>query len=377
MILINLVPVSTGGGLQNSLSFLLQLLQVRDQYKFRIICVSGGSIDKFCKTHKIDHECIRPGRLSRAYYEIVKGNEILRKYHAKLVFSIFGGAPLFSPGVYKISGFAYSNIIQREVPFWKFLPPIKRLQKGVTDAFRRWLAESADEIILETDYLKARAEGVLFKRAKLHVVKMAPSLLVTEGLRGQAKPNKEFFDILYLAGPHPNKRIHLLGPIFARLNARNGKFRLITTLPAGSPYLKQVERSFSENGCTDALHNIGPVTPDSVGRLIAGVDAMINVALLESFSNNWVEAWAADIPLITTNAEWAKSSCGDAAIYIDPTNPTASSDRLLSVLGDSEAVREMVAAGKRQLQSLPTTQERFSQYMRIIESALTKLEGKK
>lgn len=377
MILINLVPVSTGGGLQNSLSFLLQSLQMRDQYNFRIICVSGGAIDKFCKTHKIDHECIRPGKLSRAYYELINGYQIFRKHHAKLVFSIFGGAPLFSPGIYKISGFAYSNIIQKEVPFWRFLPPTKRLQKGVIDAFRTWLAESADEIILETDYLKARAEGVLFKKAKLHVVKMAPSLLVTEGLQGQIRSNKESFDILYLAGPHPNKRIHLLGPMFARLNAGDQRFRLVTTLPVGSPYLKRVEQSFAENGCAEALHNIGPVDPDSVGRLIAGVDAMINVALLESFSNNWVEAWAADLPLIATNADWAKASCGDAAIYIDPMDPLTSADRLLSVFRDPEAVRTMVEAGRMQLQTLPTTQERFSQYMNIIDSALARLEGKK
>lgn len=377
MILINLVPVSTGGGLQNSLSFLLQLSKMQVQQKFCVICVRDGAIDKFCKMHKIDHDCIKPGKLSRAHYELFNGYQIIKKHNARLVFSIFGGAPLFSPGIYKISGFAYSNIIQREIPFWQFLPPMKRLQKCIIDEFRTWLAQTADEIVLETDYLKTRSEGVLFKKAKLHVVKMAPSLLVTEGLRGQVKTNKESFDILYLAGPHPNKRIHLLGPIFARLNAGNQRFRLITTLPTGSPYLKQVEQSFAENRCLEALSNLGPVTPDSVGRLIAGVDAMVNVALLESFSNNWVEAWAADVPLITTDADWAKASCGDAAIYIDPTDPSTSADRLLSVFSDPEAVRNMVAAGKRQLQSLPTAHEKFRQYMKIIESALAQLEEKK
>lgn len=377
MYAINLVPIKSGGGLQNTLSFLAQLARTPSKHLFLIICTGGGEIERTCIAEKLRYECIKTGKFDRILYEFFDGYRIIKKHNVKLVFSIFGGAPLFSPGIYKISGFAYSNIIQREVPFWRFLPPIKRFQKGVIDAFRTWLAESADEIILETDYLKARAEGVLFKKAKLHVVKMSPSLLVTEGLQGQIKSNKESFDILYLAGPHPNKRIHLLGPIFARLNAGDQGFRLITTLPVRSPYFKKVEQSFAENGCAEALHNIGSVDPDSVGRLIAGVDAMINVALLESFSNNWVEAWAADLPLITTNADWAKASCGDAAIYIDPMDPLTSADRLLSVFRDPEAVRTMVEAGRMQLQTLPTTQERFSQYMNIIDSALARLEGKK
>jgi glycosyltransferase involved in cell wall biosynthesis len=377
MYAINLVPVKSGGGLQNTLSFLAQLARTPSKHLFLIICTGGGDIERTCITEKIRYECIKTGIFDRIFYEFFDGYRIIKKHNVKLVFSIFGGAPLFSPGVYKISGFAYSNIIQREVPFWRFLPPIKRLQKGVIDAFRTWLAESSDEIILETDYLKARAEGILFKKAKLHVVKMSPSLLVTEGLRSQIKSNKESFDILYLAGPHPNKRVHLLGPIFSRLNAEHQGFRLITTLPGGSAYLKQVEQSFADQGCAEALYNIGPVAPESVGRLIAGIDAMINVALLESFSNNWVEAWAADVPLIATNADWAKASCGDAAIYIDPMDPLTSADRLRSSLRDPETVMKMVAAGRKQLQTLPTTQERFSQYMKIIESALARLEGKK
>lgn len=301
----------------------------------------------------------------------------MKKNQASLVFSLFGGAPLFSPGIYKISGFAYSNIIQPEIPFWGFLPPLQRLKKGVIDLFRRWLAQAADEIILETDYLKTRAEGVLFKHAKLHVVKMAPSLLVTKELHERAESDKETFDILYLAGPHPNKRIHLLGTIFSQLNAGSRKFRLITTLPSNSSYYRQVELSFIENSCPEALHNIGPVSPNSVGRLIVGMDAMINVALLESFSNNWVEAWAANIPLITTDADWARASCGDAAIYIDPTNPRASAEKLLAILSNPDAIKQLVLHGQSQLQSLPTAQEKFDQYMTIINSALMMLEGRK
>lgn len=374
MFIINLVPIKSGGGLQNTLSFLLKISKSYRKSDYLVICIGGGEIEKICIMENINYKSIKPGVLGRIWYEIFAGYNIVKKHKAKLIFSMFGGAPLFSFGVHKISGFAYSNIIQDDVPFWKFLPIKQRIQKNFIDTFRKLIANMASEIILETDYLKKKSEGVLFKKAKIHVVKMAPSLLVTQGLQGQIKSRKDTFDILYLAGAHPNKRIHLLGPIFAILNSGVRRFRLITTLPVESTYFKKVVQSFDNNNCAQSLYNIGPIHPEFVGGLIADVDAMINVALLESFSNNWVEAWAANIPLIATKSDWAKASCGEAAIYIDPSDPLASANILFSVLGDPEAVNQMVIAGKKQLQSLPSADERFAQYINIIESALRKLE---
>lgn len=367
MIAINLVPISAGGGLQNTLSFLTQLnIELFSKQKFIIFCTKGGIVEKTCKIHRLPHHGIANSRTHRLLYELYYGHYLIKKYKVNLVFSLFGGAPLVSPSVYKISGFAYSNIIQPEVPFWNFLSPIKRLEKWAIDAFRSALACQADEIILETDYLKCRAQGRLFKNSLVHVVKMAPSLLVTRGLK-KCEDTRRTIDIVYLAGPHPNKRIHLLADIFAKLNAPRLQFRLITTLPETHNYKKQIDDQFSKRGISDAHQNIGPVAPENVGALLSCVDAVINVALLESFSNNWVEAWAAKLPLIATDADWAKASCQKAALYIDPEDATASAQKISDLFQDRNTVEELIREGELQLNTLPTAEQRFAQYMEIIE----------
>lgn len=377
MIAINLVPVSIGGGLQNTLSFLSQLNKNHFPDRDLIIfCAKGSIIEKACQTHGLPYHGIEHSKLSRLFYECFYGYFLHKRYNINLVFSLFGGAPLFSPSVYKVSGFAYSNIIQPEVPFWNFLPPIKRIQKRAIDALRTVLASQANEIILETEYLKHRAQGRLFKNSLVHVVKMAPSLLVTRGLK-TCEVTRKTIDIVYLAGPHPNKRIHLLADIFAQLNAQGLRFRLVTTLPERHSYTRLIADQFSKLGLGDAHQNVGTVAPEHVGALLSRVDAVINVALLESFSNNWVEAWAAKLPLIATDADWARASCEKAALYIDPENATSSALKITGLFENRDTADELIHEGELQLRKLPTAEQRFEQYIQIINNAYQRASNKK
>src|SRR5262245_47145386 len=98
MLVINLVPISAGGGLQNTLSFLSVLGARRDRSTQVIVfCTKDSLIEQSCINYKLDYLCIGSGRLNRIYYELFNGYRLIRKHRAKVVFSIFGGAPIFSP----------------------------------------------------------------------------------------------------------------------------------------------------------------------------------------------------------------------------------------------------------------------------------------
>jgi glycosyltransferase involved in cell wall biosynthesis len=372
MLLINLVPVSSGGGLQNSVSFLSLLATYRpSNFQYIVACVQGGPVHKACRKMHLPHYAIWPGRLGRLWYEFCSGYVLLRKLGVSVVFTLFGAAPIVSPRVHKISGFAYSNIIQSEIPFWSFLPVFHRLWKLFTDQIRLLQARRADEIILETEFLAARAVAGIFKDKIVRVVEMAPSVCVlnTINLTGERTLGHPI-EILYLTGAHPNKRIHLLADVFAALNNCGHRYRLVTTLKESAPYYKVVKESFERAGASHALRNIGSVRPEAVGHLLSEVDALVNVALLESFSNNWVESWAACLPLIVTDAEWARFSCGDAAIYVDPSRPSDAAIQIARIFDSAEALSALRQAGKRKLAMLPSPKQRFDRYLEIISTAL-------
>lgn len=378
MVLINLFPVSAGGGLQNSLSFIRMLSYAKDvPFDYIISCRSGSIVHQYAIDLGLPHVAFAAGRGGRLFYELWRGAYFAKSMGAVCVFTLFGNPPLtMGVRVKKISGFAYSNIIQKEINFWGWLPLGQRIVKHLIDFLRLFLARRSDVIILETDYLLTRAATGVFSGKDLRVVKMAPSSLVVASLSsfGSDKSVMEreagsVIRILYLSGAHPNKRIHFLAPLFLELFKLGLECRLITTLPEGQ-YLSLVRNEFEKLGIQDLHENIGPVAPENVANILYSSDAVINVAKLESFSNNWVEAWAAGLPLLVTDAQWARASCGNAAIYVDIDAPVSSAQNIYSILSSDAAVRVLVAEGRRVLSSLPTAEQRTHQYIEIIKSVL-------
>lgn len=371
MVILNFVPVSSGGGLQNALSFIKQMPNgeiVRRDYI--IFCRRGSEIEYLCNELGLRHFSVKNFLFWRFFYELFYGCFLIKKHKGDIVFSIFGGAPLVSWGFYKISGFAYSNIIQSEVNFWWFLPMHKRIIKKIIDRVRLFAARQSDHIIVETQYLADRAKKGIFYDKSVSVIKMAPSFLVLNSLLGDdvyGLKKSNCIDILYMAGAHKNKRIDLLPEIIYRANLINDlKFRLVTTLDEKSGYYKNIKEKIEELGLEKFYLNLGVVSPSVVGSLLKQVDGVVNISLLESFSNNWVEAWASCKPLIATDADWCRSSCGGGAIYINPLNSRDSADILSSYFADSGKIDFIVKSGKKILETLPSTNERHRMYENLI-----------
>jgi len=375
VVLINLVPVTSGGGLQNALSF-LEGLASRPRLRDRslIACTRDTPLHRSCSELGLSHVAIPPGLAGRVAYEVALGRSIARTAGARILFTLFGNAPWRHGNVHTISGFAYSYVIQREVQFWNFLPFFPRIWRKLKDFGRLQLARRADELILETDYLRERAEIGVFRGKTLHVVRMEPSLLVAGPVPLPQREPAEPRHLLCLATPHPNKRIDLLAPVLVEMNAISTKtggpaVYLVTTMPENAPYLGQIRRSFARAGASALLVNVGPIAPANVRSLLSSVDAIANVALLESFSNNWVEAWSSGRPLITTDAEWSRRSCGAAAIYVDPTRPMEAAQEMLKAFSPVDRDR-LILAGQSNLRDLASAGPKIDQYAGIILNAL-------
>lgn len=383
-ILINLVPIQAGGGLQNALSFLSGISKdSKFCDKCLIVVRKRSSLHKYATELKLDVITIEQSAISRIKFELFSCRQLINKYKISIVFSLFGGSPYFSSGAYKISGFAYSNIIQSEVPFWDYLPLRQQLLKKLIDKIRLASAVRCDELILETHYLKKRAIDTVFRNKVVHVVEMAPSNLVMTELLNTPVSEDECMNgilpkkILYLSSPHPNKRIHLLAPVFSKLSEGDNKFELVTTLPEHHKYTRAVEQEFKRHNVSGNLKNFGPVDPINVAKLLQSVDAVINVALLESFSNNWVEAWAAKKLLITTDAEWARKSCHDSAVFIDPTQPENSARKIAAIFSSPEDLSLIVKSGEERIRQLPTSSNKTDAYKAIITKSLDKFKNEK
>jgi glycosyltransferase involved in cell wall biosynthesis len=178
------------------------------------------------------------------------------------------------------------------------------------------------------------------------------------------------FRFLFFAGAQRNKRISALPEIAAELSKRGeSDFVFVTTMPEEHEHTIEVIEKFRSLGMEKHHCNLGPVPPPQASSLIHCMDAMCTFSRLESFSNNFIEAWRMGKPLLATDADWAQDSCGDAAIYLDPDNAAEAADRIANMM-NSEQIREtIVAEGTKQLSKYPTAAEKVQQYLKCVEEA--------
>lgn len=373
---LNFLPISKGGGLQNSLSFIDVLSEDRDKkHQYLAIVRHGSPLQSACETGGVDFIPVAAGALNRLRFEL-RCRELFSE--GQVCFTYFG-PPMVGSSRYclNVVGCAYSNLFYPDIPFWSYLSRKQRFVKELVDDLRRRMISAADYWIFETDILRRRALDLCgFPENRVGVVRMAPSELVSPQrvkplLRQHFQRSlPEGFRFLFLSGPHSNKRIHLLADIAQNMQYHGyTNFFFVTTMDETHAYTVHVKSEFARRHVQGRLVNIGPIPAEDVATLIDVADALCNFSILESFSNNFVEAWRMRRPLIVTDAEWAIGSCGDAAFYINLENLEETVEALGHIMTDSALRSKIVANGDRQLTAYPTAQRKYELYVEEIEKA--------
>ncbi len=374
MVIINLVPVAAGGGLQNAISFLTEFYKCSciDNSKFIFIVRTGSALEELCSIHNIKYESVKLNSvIDRLRFETIIVRKIVARYSPKVIFTLFGNPPVFTPSkVKKVSGFARSNIIEQRSEFWSFLPTIEYFKKRMTDELIRVLFKRSDVIIVETERLLRLAESSrTFGNSKIRCVQMSPSAAF-DNLKSASEMDIQdpigVKKIAYIAGPHPNKRIEKLAELFYWINRFEQEYRLVVTFNESSDYATVIKDSFNQYGVLDYVDFVGPISPDMVPVFLADKCAVVNFSMLESFSNNWVEAWKFRKLLICRNDPYAVDSCGDAAFYLDLRSMRACAMELHRIFESEELYGGFLEKGDKMLKSLPTSSEKFKKYMDII-----------
>lgn len=375
-ILINLVPISSGGGLQNALSFIEQMHEITElKNQSIVICKLNSSIHYKCIEEKIDHICIGSNLVSRLYFEMFYALKVVKKFKIKCVFTLFGAPPLITLKSINVSGFAYSNLLHREVEFWDFLPWRKRILKFIKDNIRYYGYWNADAVIFETDLLLKKTSSTYFSRKRKYVINMEPSQLVSKHAYSKLRFNLDRqITFLILSSAHPNKRIELFIRVFSEFKKKlptqsSKRPKLIITIDTNNSYSKLIQKEIHRLDLDDDVELIGTVPASIIHQIIEASHFIVNVAKLESFSNNWVEAWSSGRILVSADTEWARHSCKNAAIYIDPFEYNLSALKIISVVENQSKAELLISNGKLRLNELSRT-PKIRAYWDVITSEL-------
>jgi glycosyltransferase involved in cell wall biosynthesis len=97
--------------------------------------------------------------------------------------------------------------------------------------------------------------------------------------------------------------------------------------------------------------------------------ALILPTLLESFTATYLEAMQFDCPVLTSDLDFAREVCGEAAIYFDPWNVDDMCNAILRLRDDPALQRNLRLQGRERLQKV------FPDWKHITADALGHLIG--
>jgi len=94
---------------------------------------------------------------------------------------------------------------------------------------------------------------------------------------------------------------------------------------------------------------------------------MFMPTLLECFSATYPEAMKMGIPIVTSDLPFARSICGDAAVYFDPMSPQSIGEAIYSLANNNSLYKEYIARGWKQLLTFESAKTRAQKYIEILE----------
>jgi glycosyltransferase involved in cell wall biosynthesis len=373
-VVLNALPIRMGGGQQKVLSLLLAL-EERCEWRERVVVVvaQGSEAEEACRRLGLRSFSVGAGYAARARFESTARRHFAR---GQVCFTLSGPPMLTSPGyLLNLAECAYSFLFYPEVAYRKNLRFVSRFRMSLVDRYRKELLRRADYWLFQNEAIRRRAvNGCGFPEHRTAVVRVAPSLAVSPesvdagvvSALQQRLPDGP--RVLFLSSAYPNKRLHLV-PELALAMKRAGceKFCFVMTFDEKTEYGAVVVRRLAECGVSGHVVNLGTVRPGNVASVISVCDAMAVLSEIESFTNNFLEAWKMGRPMIATEADWARDAGGDAVLYVDPEDIDRTALEIMRLLASPTRVDALVQAGKKRLTTYNTPQQKLMQYWGHID----------
>lgn len=176
--------------------------------------------------------------------------------------------------------------------------------------------------------------------------------------------------LLCLTKYYTHKNIEILIPLAQIFRNNGANFRIITTIgadqhPLAHKFIKDIEKF----DLAEYIINLGPVKLYDVPGLYQQSEALLLPTLMESFTATYVDAMHFGKPIFTSDIDFARDICGEAALYFNPNN----ANDIFKCLSDSfkspALLDEKINTGRQRVGAFPNWKMVADMYI----SALKKL----
>lgn len=365
-LLIDCTPLSKGGGVQVATAFLNHIRTREDiswvavipsnliatsfpwlEYDNRLVTVSKNSMVDRLKLHfklKSIEESIAPD----------------------VVFTIFGPA-YFKARAPHIVGFALPRLIYNKT--------ITGGGNFIFNAIKNYvfccIFRRADHVVVETNTVKERLSHRLgISESKISVIRNSVNPLLL-GRRRETPSDSGLAGILVPSSYYAHKNLEVILRVAAIMKSSepslNFEFRL--TLPKESKEWIKMSTEAVRLGVDQSIVSLGNLTLEKLAEAYNDAMCVFLPTLLEASSAVYPESFYFRRPLITSDLDFARELCGDAALYVNPLDAKEMARSIIDLIRSPETITKMILAGECQLSSnYPSATSKFDMQMAVLES---------
>lgn len=166
----------------------------------------------------------------------------------------------------------------------------------------------------------------------------------------QMHPYSGRFKMFFVTRYYPHKNLESLIKLFQ--NHKDELHDCVVFLTVSKEHgagAKKLIDSIYHYGIQDHIVNVGPLKQEELCAWFHHSDALLMPTLLESFSGTYLEAMNFETPILTSDLDFAREICQDAAIYFDPWNTASIRDAIVKLRNNPDQAVQLRKYGKQRL----------------------------
>jgi hypothetical protein len=280
------------------------------------------------------------------------------------VFSLFGPS-YWTPKSPHLMGFALPFLIYQESPYFLKNPStfFHKLEKKIK---MRMVLLNTKHYHVETLDIKNRlVSDYKIKSDSIFIINGTYNQIYDKGiLSGRSllpKHSEGEFRFVTIAALYKYKNIEIINDIIQLFKAekmQNIKF----VLTIDSILFK---KHFGKNA--EYIYNLGPVKIEDCPLIYSECDATFMPSLMESFTSTYPDSMKMKKPIITTDLPFARTVCGNAALYYDPLSANSAFQVIKRLVKDNKLQNDLITYGQHRIENFGTASDRAKKYLDALD----------
>jgi glycosyltransferase involved in cell wall biosynthesis len=371
-LLIDCTPLSKGGGVQVAIAFLVNL-RARAEVSW-VAVIPSFLLLTSAPWLKNDYRVIAVSKNSmtdrlRLHFKLKSIEKLIAP---DVVFTIFGPT-YFRARASHVVGFALPRLIYDEA--YKgdssIVHAIKKLVFG-------WIFRQVDHVVVETHTVKDRlVQRIGICESKISVIGNSVNPILLNS-RLESLSDNRLTGILVPSSYYAHKNLEVIPHVASAMKSFDSSlsFEFRLTLPKESKEWSRISAEAVRLGVGGNVVTLGNLTLEKLADAYSKATCVFLPTLLEASSAVYPESFWFRRPLITSDLDFARELCGNAALYVNPNNINEMARSIINLITAPETFSNLIEAGEKQLRlKYPSATSKFDMQMAMLESFCKAVPG--